>query len=161
MKKLTDYVVEHLQQIDERYSQADERLFWKWVDDLQKRCNGDILETIYKSKNDEYNDFYTSISSLETNPEQFEMFCEIFFDLSNAALEKIEDEDYFGSDDASEYASWSLPFLGKKAYEDAFKKNEWEAVCDEHSGEHAGYVMDADTYINFLHSNNIETKGYK
>lgn len=158
MKNLTDYVVEHLQQINERYNSTDERVFWKWIEDLGGE---EVIEVINKSSKNDYNDFYKLVSDLGTTTDEFAKFSEIFYDKAIEMAEIIKNDDDAGlSDDSIEYASWSSPFHGKKKYEEALKKGDWTSICDEYEGEHCGYAMEEDSYSDWLEDNNVEPKGY-
>lgn len=142
----------------ERYNSTDERVFWKWIDDLG--CE-DAIDEIVGSKKNDYDKFYKLVSDLGTTVEEFSKFIEIFFDKANEMGEIIEnDEDADLSDDGTEYASWSSPFYGKKKYDEAINLEDWHEVCDERTGEHCGYAMDEDSYSDWLEDNDVKPKGY-
>jgi hypothetical protein len=156
MKSLVQSINESMQKINERYSPKDEKLFWKWIEDLgAEKCIKIIND------DDSYEEFYKLVAKLGTTTEQFEMFCDIFYDLSSDMLSIIEDDDPGMSDDSCEYASWSSPFYGEKEYKKALKAKDWTEVCDNDEGENCGYAMTPDDYENYISDNKEEPKGYK
>ena len=156
MKSLVESINESMQKINERYSPIDEKLFWKWIEDLgAEKCIKIIND------DDSYEEFYKLVAKLGTTTEQFEMFCDIFYDLSSDMLSIIEDDDPGMSDDSCEYASWSSPFYGEKIYKKALKEKDWTEVCDDDEGENCGYAMTPDEYSVYIEDNSEEPKGYK
>lgn len=156
MKSLVQIINESLQKVNERYSPKDEKLFWKWIEDLGgEKCIKIIND------DDSYEEFYKLVAKLGTTSEQFEMFCDIFYDLSSDMLRVIEDDDPGMSDDSCQYASWSSPFYGEKEFKKALKSKDWSEICDEYEGENCGYAMTADEYNNYIEDNGEEPKGYK
>ena len=63
--------------------------------------------------------------------EQFNTFSEIFYSLASDMLDVIENDDPDMSDDGCQYASWSAPFYGEKAFNKALKSGDWYDICDE------------------------------
>ena len=114
MKSLVQSINESIRRVNEKNSPKDEKLFWKWIEDLGG-------EKCIKIINDDesYEEFYKLVAKLGTTTEQFEMFCDIFYDFSFEMLNLIEDDDPGMSDDSCEYASWSSPFYGEKIYKKA------------------------------------------
>lgn len=156
MKSLVQSINESMQKINERYSPKDEKLFWKWIEDLgAEKCIKIIND------DDSYEEFYKLVAKLGTTTEQFEMFCDIFYDLSSDMLSIIEDDDPGMSDDSCEYASWSSPFYGEKEYKKALKAKDWTEICDDDEGENCGYAMTPDEYNDYIEDNGEEPKGYK
>lgn len=156
MKSLVQSINESMQKINERYSPKDEKLFWKWIEDLGgEKCIKIIND------DDSYGEFYKLVAKLGTTSEQFEMFCDIFYDLSSDMLRVIEDDDPGMSDDSCEYASWSAPFYGEKEFKKALKSKDWSEICDEHEGENCGYAMTIYDYNDYIVDNGEEPKGYK
>lgn len=156
MKSLVQSINESMRKVNEKYSQKDEKLFWKWIEDLGgEKC----IKII--NNDDSYEEFYKLVAKLGTTAEQFEMFCDIFYDFSFEMLNLIEDDDPGMSDDSCEYASWSSPFYGEKIYKKALKAKDWTKVCDKYEGENCGYAMTPDEYNNFIEDNGEEPKGYK
>lgn len=156
MKSLVQSINESMRKINERYSQKDEKLFWKWIEDL----GGEECIKIIND-DDSYEEFYKLVAKLGTTVEQFEMFSEIFYDLSSDMLSIIEDDDPGMSDDSCQYASWSSPFYGEKEFKKALKSKDWYEICDENDGENCGYAMTSDEYDNYISDNKEEPKGYK
>lgn len=158
MKSLVQSINESIRKINEKYSQKDEKLFWKWIEDLG--CE-DAIDEIMGSKKSDYDKFYKLVSYLGTSTEEFSKFSEIFYDKANEMCEIIENDKNSGlSDDGTEYASWSSPFYGKKKYDEAINLEDWQEVCDERTGEHCGFAMEDEGYEEWLKENNIEPKGY-
>ena len=156
MKSLVQSINESMQKINEKYSPKDEKLFWKWIEDLGgKKCIKIIND------DDSYEDFYKLVAKLGTTTEQFEMFSDIFYDLSSDMLSIIEDDDPGMSDDSCEYASWSSPFYGEKEYKKALTAKDWTEICDDDEGENCGYAMTPDEYNDYIEDNGEEPKGYK
>lgn len=156
MKSLVQSINESLRKVNEKYSPKDEKLFWKWIEDLGgEKC----IEII--NDDESYEEFYKLVAKLGTTAEQFEMFRDIFYDFSFEMLNLIEDDDPGMSDDSCEYASWSSPFYGEKIYKKALKEKDWTEVCDQYEGENCGYAMTADSYNDYIEDNGEEPKGYK
>lgn len=157
MKSLVQSINESMRKINERYSPKDEKLFWKWIEDLGgEKCIKIIND------DDSYEEFYKLVAKLGTTVEQFEMFSEIFYDLSSEMLYIIENDDDAGmSDDSCQYASWSSPFYGEKEYKKALTYKNWRDVCDKYDGENCGYAMTPEDYNNYIEDNDEKPKGYK
>ena len=156
MKSLVQSINESMQKINEKYSPKDEKLFWKWIEDLGgEKCIKIIND------DDSYEEFYKLVAKLGTTTEQFEMFSDIFYDLSSDMLSIIEDDDPGMSDDSCQYASWSSPFYGEKEYKKALKAKDWTEICDDDEGENCGYAMTPDEYNDYIEDNGEEPKGYK
>jgi hypothetical protein len=146
-----------MQKVNEMYSPKDEKLFWKWIEDLgAEKCI-----KIINDDDSSFEEFYKLVAKLGTTTEQFEMFCDIFYDLSSDMLSIIEDDDPGMSDDSCEYASWSSPFYGEKEFKKALKSKKWYNICDEYDGENCGFAMTLDDYENYISDNKEEPKGYK
>lgn len=156
MKSLVQSINESMQKINERYSPKDEKLFWKWIEDLGAENCIKII-----NDDDSYEEFYKLVAKLGTTSEQLELFCDIFYDLSSDMLSIIEDDDPGMSDDSCEYASWSSPFYGEKEYKKALKAKDWTEICDDDEGENCGYAMTPDEYNDYIEDNGEEPKGYK
>lgn len=158
MKSLTQSINESIQsRIDEaRITPKDEKLFWKWIDAINGK---EMITKINKEENG--NPLYQKAAELGTTEEQFNTFCEIFYELADDILEIIEDDDPGMSDDGCQYASWSAPFYGEKAYKEVLKSKDWYSICDEHEGEQVGYAMTDYEYGDYLADNNLEPKGFK
>ncbi len=153
MKSLTEYMNESL--ITERYSASEEKLFWKWIDDLG---GTDMIDEINRDEQALWKKAY----ELGTTKKQFEKFVEIFFDLTSAIRDIIADSDSGLSDDGCDYASWSAPFYGQKKYEKSIKDKDWKSICDEYEGEHCGYAMNSYFYEDYMIGNKLNNpKGYK
>lgn len=156
MKSLVQSINESMRKINERYSPKDEKLFWKWIEDLDgEKC----IEII--NDDDSYEEFYKLVAKLGTTTEQFELFSEIFYSLASDMLDVIENDDPDMSDDSCQYASWSAPFYGEKEFKKALKSKEWYSICDEDEGEPIGYAMTPDEYSVYIEDNGEEPKGYK
>ena len=76
-------------------------------------------------------------------------------------LDIIEDDEPDMSDDGCQYASWTAPFYGEKAYKKALKSKDWYSICNEYEGEQVGYAMADYEYSDYLANNNLEPKGFK
>lgn len=156
MKSLVQSINESMRKVNERYSPKDEKLFWKWIEDLGGE---ECIKVI--NDDDSYEEFYKLVAKLGTTVEQFEMFSEIFYDLSSDMLSVIENDDPDMSDDGCQYASWSSPFYGEKEFKKALKSKDWHEICNEDDGENCGYAMTPDDYENYISDNKEEPKGYK
>lgn len=165
MKNLVEILKEDLRNqnrlVNEAINPDDIKLFWKWVDALNEK--EDIMQVI--NGKDGKNKFYAKVVELGTTTEQFELFDDIFSDLSNKFMDLIEDDEDAGLFDAgADYASWSAPFCGQKTYEQALKEKRWRKVCDEYKGLLCGYVMEIENYEEYLDDNDIDLddlKGFK
>lgn len=157
MKSLVQSINESMRKVKEGYSPKDEKLFWKWIEDLGgEKCIKIIND------DDSFEEFYDLVAKLGTTTEQFEMFCDIFYDFSSEMLYIIEDDEDAGmSDDSCEYASWTSPFYGEKEYKKALKSKAWYDVCDKYEGENCGYAMSSDDYNDYVEDYNVDPKGYK
>jgi hypothetical protein len=86
MKSLVQSINESMRKVKEGYSPKDEKLFWKWIEDLGgEKCIKIIND------DDSFEEFYDLVAKLGTTTEQFEMFCDIFYDFSSKMLYIIED----------------------------------------------------------------------
>ena len=158
MKSLTQSIKESIQsKLNEaKITPKDLKLFWKWIDSVGAE---DMIKEINKEESGE--PLYQKAAKLGTTEEQFNTFCEIFYDLASDMLSVIENDDPDMSDDGCQYASWSAPFYGEKEFNKALKSGDWYSICDEHEGEQVGYAMADYEYSDYLANNNLEPKGFK
>jgi hypothetical protein len=157
MKSLTQSIKESLQsKINEaRINPKDEKLFWKWIEELG---GTEMMSKIQEEESGK--PLYIKASELGTTGEQFELFCDIFFEIADDFLTIIEDDDPGMSDDGCQYASWSAPFYGEKTVKKQLKSKDW-SICDEYEGEWCGYAMSYDNYWEYLEDNGLEPEGFK
>ena len=150
MKRLTEYIIESI-------SSRDEKLFQKWIEALG---GTDMISKINEKSDGE--PLYEKASELETTKEQFEMFCNIFYKITDDILSIIEkDSDSGMSDDSCQYASWTAPFYGEKEFKKLLKSNDWYKICDKNNGENCGYSMNIDSYEEYLEDNGLNPSGFK
>lgn len=158
MKSLTQSIKESIQSKlnESKIEPKDLKLFWKWIDAIDGK---EMISAINKEESGE--PLYQKAAELGTTEEQFNTFCEIFYEIASEMLSIIENDDPDMSDDGCQYASWSAPFYGEKTFKKALKTKDWYSICDEHEGEQVGYAMADYEYSDYLENNNLEPEGFK